>query len=157
MKLFGRIEISTRINPEVPIRERRGDVRLADLHRITENAYNKFVTEMGESKIMNQIWMQLLLKGLSAAPYIVAGIEHIHGDAVRGTDKKTLAMEALGLANNSALALLPTEFAPAIQAASATVSMAIDGIKATMNAAKQLPSTSQPVQTAVAMPTGQSL
>lgn len=135
MRLFGRIEI-VRGNVQ---RERNEVTRLSEIHRATENAYNKYLKEIGDSEIMSNLWMQLLVKSFAAAPYIVAGIEHIHGDTKKGADKKTLAMEALGLSEASAGALLPDEYQPALAAATAAVSAAIDNIKAVMNAAKQIP------------------
>ena len=47
-----------------------------------------------------------VFNGIQAAPYIVVGIQAIHGDAVSGADKKTLALEALGLAASTADSVL---------------------------------------------------
>jgi len=43
---------------------------------------------------------------LNAIPYVISGIQQIHGSAKSGADKKTLAMEALGLAGNTASGVL---------------------------------------------------
>jgi len=53
------------------------------------------------------MWLSIFLKAFSAIPYIVAGIEHIHGDAKSGADKATLAQESLGLASATASAFAP--------------------------------------------------
>jgi len=82
-----------------------------------------------------------LVKLLSLLPYVVSGIEQIHGDAKSGVEKKQLAMEALGLASGVATAADPSQKA-AIAAATDLVSNAIDGVKNVYNAAvvKKAPS-----------------
>jgi hypothetical protein len=77
-------------------------------------------------------WM---IKLLSLIPYVVGGIEQIHGDAKTGAEKKQLALEALGLAENAAAAADEKD-APAIQAAAALASTTIDGVKSVYNAVK---------------------
>lgn len=47
-----------------------------------------------------------ILSLVSAIPYVVSGIQAIHGDAVAGATKKKLALEALGLAGNTAVGTL---------------------------------------------------
>lgn len=75
-------------------------------------------------------WM---IKLLSLIPYVVSGIEQIHGDAKSGAEKKQLAMEALGLSANVALNADPKDQA-AITAATALASTCIDGVKNVYNA-----------------------
>lgn len=43
-------------------------------------------------------WMSLI----GAIPFVVSGIQAIHGSAVNGADKKTLALQSLGLAEQVA-------------------------------------------------------
>lgn len=71
-------------------------------------------------------WLALVIRGLQLAPLIVAGIEHIHGEAP-GATKKQMAMDALQLATGSAEVMLP-QYAAAADAASALTSNVIDGI-----------------------------
>jgi len=77
-----------------------------------------------------------LIKLLSLIPYVVSGIEQIHGDEKSGAEKKQLAMEALGLAATTALTLDPGQ-SEAIQAAAALASGTIDGVKNVYNAVKK--------------------
>lgn len=49
------------------------------------------------------------LKLLQFIPIIVAGIEHIHGDAKSGAEKKQLALESLGFASGLASSFLPND------------------------------------------------
>ena len=79
-----------------------------------------------------------LIKLLSLIPYVVSGIEQIHGETKTGVEKKQLAMEALGLAATTALTLDPGQ-SPAIQAAAKLASQAIDGVKEVYNAVKAAP------------------
>jgi hypothetical protein len=74
-------------------------------------------------------WLTTLL-GL--IPNIVLGIERIHGDAKKGADKKTLAMEALKVAITGASGVLPADI-PLINAAGSLVSSVIDGTVALFN------------------------
>jgi len=76
-----------------------------------------------------------LIQMLGLIPYLVSGIEQIHGEAKSGADKKQMAMEALNLSANAALSLDPAQ-APVIQAAAQLASLTIDGVKAVYNAAK---------------------
>lgn len=78
-------------------------------------------------------WM---IKLLALIPYVVSGIEQIHSDNKTGAEKKQLALEALGLAANTATAIDGKDQA-AIQAATALASTTIDGVKAVYNAVKQ--------------------
>jgi hypothetical protein len=87
--------------------------------------------EENEGRNMN--WITLLLRALQLAPVIVAGIEHIHGEAP-GATKKQLAMDALQLAYGGASALLPGDQA-AIDAAAQLTSNTIDGVVSVFNAA----------------------
>lgn len=76
-----------------------------------------------------------VMQMLALLPYIVTGIEHIHGDAKSGAEKKQLAMEALGLSANVATAADPKD-SPVIDAARQLASSSIDGVVTLMNAAK---------------------
>jgi hypothetical protein len=82
-------------------------------------------------------WLQYLIRALSLVPYVVSGIEQIHGEAKSGTAKKQLAMDALGLSSTVAKQMSP-EHAEAADAAAQLVSTAIDGTVAVMNAARGL-------------------
>lgn len=77
--------------------------------------------------------LQMLMRGLSLIPYIVAGVQHIHGDAKSGVEKKQLAMEALNLAVFGATVVDPSQ-SQAIGIAQQVFSTAIDGAKAVYNA-----------------------
>lgn len=70
------------------------------------------------------MWLTQLL---ALIPNIVAGVEKIHGDAKKGADKKTLALEALGLAVTGAVGLSPGQLQPAIGAAAKLAGNVIDG------------------------------
>jgi hypothetical protein len=84
---------------------------------------------------MGPNWLAFLVRALSAVPYVVAGIEQVHGSAMSGADKKELAMQALNLSANVALGLDP-QHQQLIGAAAQLASSAIDGTVAVMNAAK---------------------
>ena len=75
-----------------------------------------------------------ILGYLPLIPSIVQGIETIHGNAVAGADKKTLAMESLGLATAVTDAVAP-EFKTEADAASQLASTTIDAVVAAFNAA----------------------
>lgn len=79
-------------------------------------------------------WLVTLL-GL--IPYVVSGIEQIHGDKLRGAEKKQLALKALGLATITALVADPGH-SDAIKAAAQLASVTIDGVKDIYNASKGL-------------------
>jgi hypothetical protein len=79
-----------------------------------------------------------LIKILSLVPYLVSGIEQIHGETKSGVEKKQLAMDSLGFATNAAMTLDPND-KEAIQAAQALASVTIDGVKAVYNAVKPKP------------------
>jgi len=72
-------------------------------------------------------WLQYFTKSISALPYIIAGIQAIHADA-KGADKKTLALESLGLATATAGVLLPPDQAAQAQAVSGAVGSIIDNL-----------------------------
>jgi hypothetical protein len=84
-----------------------------------------------------------LIKILSLIPYIVSGIETIHGDTKSGADKKQLAMESLGLAAGAAEAADPGQ-KPSIIAATQLASSTIDGVVAVYNAVKPKVATPAP-------------
>jgi hypothetical protein len=75
--------------------------------------------------------LAIVLQSINALPYIIAGIQAIHGDSKAGADKKTLAIEALGLATAVAGAVLPGEQGQEAQAVGALVSTTIDNFVAT--------------------------
>lgn len=77
-----------------------------------------------------------LIKMLGLIPYVVSGIEQIHGEELRGADKKQLAMDALGLSATTAMVLDPGQ-SDAISAAAQLASAAIDGVKAVYNATRK--------------------
>lgn len=77
-------------------------------------------------------WLVMLMRALQLVPVIVAGIEHIHGEA-SGATKKQMAMDALGLAYGTASGLLPNQ-QPAIDAATSFTSNVIDGVVNVFNA-----------------------
>jgi hypothetical protein len=93
------------------------------------------------------------MKMLTLIPIIVSGIEHLHGETMRGADKKALAMEALGLSAGVAGAIAP-EQQQAIEASKVLASNAIDGVKAVYNAVKKqpapVPAANAPTRAAVA-------
>jgi hypothetical protein len=78
-------------------------------------------------------WITMLMRSLQLLPVLIAGIEHIHGEAP-GATKKQMAMDALQLAYGGASTLLPGE-QPAIDAATQLTSDLIDGTVAVFNAA----------------------
>lgn len=69
-------------------------------------------------------WLMMVMRTLQLVPVIVAGIQHIHGEAP-GATKKQMAMDALSLAYGSASAILPQDQA-AIDAATELTSNLID-------------------------------
>lgn len=97
---------------------------------------------------MNLSWLSYVLRALQLAPVVVAGIEKIHGEAP-GATKKQMAMDALGLAQGTATAVLPEDQA-AIDAATGLTSNVIDGVVSVFNAtgafkAAKLPAAPAPV------------
>ena len=72
-------------------------------------------------------WFQYLSKSIAVLPYVVAGIQQIHVDA-KGSDKKQLALESLGLATATAGAVLPTAQGAQAQAVSTAVGSIIDSL-----------------------------
>jgi hypothetical protein len=78
-------------------------------------------------------WITMLMRTMQLLPVLIAGIEHIHGEAP-GATKKQMAMDALQLAYGGASALLPGQ-QPAIDAATQLTSDLIDGTVAVFNAA----------------------
>jgi hypothetical protein len=105
---------------------------LIDYHNLVR-ARIEALTKREKGKTMN--WMNLVIRALTNIPLIVAGIEHIHGDAKSGAEKKQLAMEALGLASIVAPQIDPGD-QPMIDAAAGLASQTIDGVVAVMNAGK---------------------
>jgi uncharacterized membrane protein YphA (DoxX/SURF4 family) len=93
-------------------------------------------------------WGAWLARALGALPYIVSGIEQMHGEAKSGAEKKQIAMEALGLAYGTATTFLPEQKA-AIDAATSLASVAIDGVKTMYNVTRQ-----SPVHPTSPLPTG---
>lgn len=79
------------------------------------------------------MWLKYVFQALQFIPYIVAGIEHIRGEAP-GATKKQMAMDALGLASTVAGEVLPPEHQPAVAAATKLASDTIDGVVKTFNA-----------------------
>jgi len=73
---------------------------------------------------MNQNWLAVLLNPQLISA-LVAGIETIHGDAKSGADKKTLALESLGLAEGAASVIVPAVDSNPNDAALATAAGAV--------------------------------
>jgi hypothetical protein len=71
-------------------------------------------------------WIQRLQQILAVAPYAIVGIQAIHNDA-KGADKKTIALESLGLASALGAAVAP-EVSPQIQVVSKAVGNVIDEV-----------------------------
>ena len=63
---------------------------------------------------------------LNAIPYVVTGIQAIHGTEVAGATKKQLALEALGLAGNVAVGTLTGQNQQYAAAATNLASQLID-------------------------------
>jgi len=80
------------------------------------------------------MWLKYLFQALQFIPFVVAGIEHIHGEAPSAT-KKQMALDALGLASTVATGVLPEEHQAAVAAATELASTTIDGVVKTFNAA----------------------
>jgi hypothetical protein len=120
--------------------------RLENIHKtvVDSETKSKQVPVITEPKKEDHpMWLQFLIRSLSSVPLIVAGIEAIHGEALRGAEKKQMAMDALGLSSFVASMIDPQHTA-IITAASQLASQTIDGVKAVMNASKELPA---PIQT----------
>lgn len=75
-----------------------------------------------------------ILGFLPLIPSIVQGVEQIHGNALSGADKKTLAMQSLGLAQAVADTMIPGEKAE-VDAATQLASTTIDAVVAAFNTA----------------------
>jgi hypothetical protein len=71
-------------------------------------------------------WIAMLMKSLQLLPLLIAGIEHIHGEAP-GATKKQMALDALQLATAGASVVDPGD-QPAIDAATQLTSNVIDGV-----------------------------
>lgn len=56
-------------------------------------------------------WLLKMLQVIPMVPGVVQAIEHIHGDAKAGADKKQLALESLGLGADVAATIAPGEAA----------------------------------------------
>lgn len=92
-------------------------------------------------------WVQWMIRILTVAPIVVAGIEAIHTEAKSGAVKKQMAMDALGLSAGVAQLFVPDNLKPAAQAASQLASQTIDGLVTVMNATKgQLPPAPAPTE-----------
>jgi hypothetical protein len=78
-------------------------------------------------------WLSKILAALPMIPGIVMGIETIHGQAKSGVDKKTLALESLGLSSAVAGAVSPGH-ANEISAATDMASEIIDSVVKGFNA-----------------------
>jgi hypothetical protein len=78
-------------------------------------------------------WLDLVSKLLAAVPVAVVGVEAIAGEK-DGATKKQMALDSLGLSAAVAELVAP-EHKPIIEAATNTVSQAIDGIVAVANTA----------------------
>lgn len=89
-------------------------------------------------RFVTPMWLQYSARAFSALPYIIAGIQHVHGDALSGVEKKNLALEALGVAYMGAEMVDPVH-APQIQAVTSMAGTAIDAIVTLMHAAKEAP------------------
>lgn len=91
-------------------------------------------------------WVSYLARALQVAPYVVYGIEQLARE-LPGTQKKQLALSALGLAANTAGAIAP-EQKQVIDIATQAVSQVIDATVAIANATgdfhKQAPATPPP-------------
>jgi hypothetical protein len=76
----------------------------------------------------------------------VLGIQAVHGDQVAGADKKTMALDALNIATQTALSVLPagSNAAGAAQAASNAASAAIDAAVAITKATGQYQAATMP-------------
>lgn len=95
-------------------------------------------------------WLMILMKALQAAPAVVQFVEQTHKNA-SGSTKKDMAMSSLGFATGISEFMLP-QYKDAIDAASSTVSGAIDGIVATAHAAGVFTKKDQPSATTVEKP-----
>lgn len=84
------------------------------------------------------MWLQFAARMFSSLPYIVAGIQHMHGDTIAGSEKKQLALDALGLSYQVASTVDP-QHAPAIQAATVMAGNAINDLVTLMHAAGESP------------------
>lgn len=84
------------------------------------------------------MWLQFIVKMQQAIPYVVAGIQHIHGDAMAGADKKTLAMDALGLSYGLAKNVAP-EHLDSINAATVLAATTIDNVVSFMKTVGESP------------------
>lgn len=102
------------------------------------------------AKVVLPLNLQLLMRGLALIPYLVAGIQQIHGDEKAGAEKKQLATEALNLAVFGATVVDPSQ-SQAIALAQQVFSVAIDGAKAVYNAA-QHPAAPAPVAPTSVLP-----
>ena len=79
------------------------------------------------------MWLQYLMRGLSLAPVVVAGVEKLAGEAP-GATKKQMALDSLALASGVGQAVAP-EQAGEIQAFSGLIGSTIDNLVGTLNAA----------------------
>lgn len=80
------------------------------------------------------LWIAIITQIMKLAPAVVQGIQVVHGDQIANKDKKTMAMDALGVATNAALGDLSGQNAQIAQAASSVASAAIDSAVAVQKA-----------------------
>jgi hypothetical protein len=83
---------------------------------------------MNASSLMT--WLKMVL---NLTPYVVAGIEKIHGDSATGASKKQMAQDALGIATAGALDVDPSD-TTLIQASSSITGLVIDKTVSDFNA-----------------------
>lgn len=81
--------------------------------------------------------MNKLLTILMMVPGIIQGIENIHGNAISGADKKTLALQSLGLASAAASVVTPSHKAE-IDAYTEFASNLIDQTVTLLKSTKQM-------------------
>lgn len=95
------------------------------------------------------MWLKYLFQALQFLPFVVAGIEHIHGEK-DGATKKQMAMDALNIASTVAAGVVPEEQQAAVAAATQLASTTIDGVVKTFNAAGVFQKGPKPVPAALA-------
>jgi len=91
-------------------------------------------------------FLQILFSSLSVAPYVVAGIESIHSTA--STETKTqIALQSLGLATQTATAVLPEDQAAMATAVSSEATNIITSIQNIVKAIKPAAAAPAPTPT----------
>jgi hypothetical protein len=71
-------------------------------------------------------WLSVLTSIFKYVPYVVHGIQTLHGDSQSGASKKQMAVDILGEATGAAVANLSPQNAELAKIASAIASVAID-------------------------------